>query len=136
LKGELLLARGRFDEAIVFARDSLKIWVPKMTLGQIRISQNYPVEQDILARAYLAKGDLERAAIEYERLVYFDPESNDRRMRNPRYRYRLGKVYEDMKRRGDAIEQYQSFLEVWKNADRNLPEYIDARRRLDALTGR
>ena len=29
-----------------------------------------------------------------------------------------------------AIEQYEKFLEIWKDADEDLPELIDARARL------
>jgi tetratricopeptide (TPR) repeat protein len=131
-KGELFLSHGLYDEAIEFVRDGLIAWIPGMNDMPLTI-HNFPLDQDIIARVYIAKGDLERAAAEYERLISFDPAVKERRIRNPRYRYRLAKVYEEMGRREEAIEQYERFLEIWKDADKDLPEYTDARRRLDRL---
>jgi tetratricopeptide (TPR) repeat protein/predicted Ser/Thr protein kinase len=133
-KGELFLARGQYDEAIEFVRDGLVGWIPGMKDMPLIIN-NFPLNRDTLARAYVAKGNLNRAAAEYEGLISFDPAGTDRRVRNPRYRYRLAKVYEEMGRREQAVEQYERFLEIWKSADRDLPEYADARRRLSALGG-
>jgi tetratricopeptide (TPR) repeat protein len=132
LKGELLLAQGRVDEAIAFMRAGPTTEKPPM-LDFDLLMHNMPFNRDLIARAYLAKGNLEEAAAEYERLIEFDPASSDRRLRNPRYRYRLAKVYEEMGRRDDAIVQYERFLEIWKHADPDMPEYVDAKKRLGVL---
>lgn len=129
---ELLLAQGRHDEAISLWHNSIIIETPKMR-DMALILHNFPLDWDTLARAYATKGDLDQAAEEYERLINYDPAGNDRRMRNPRYRCRLAKIYEEMGQQEQAIEQYERFLEIWKNADSDLPEYIDARQRLAAL---
>jgi len=45
----------------------------------------------------------------------------------------LGKIYE---KKGDtkfAIENYEKFLDLWKNADKDLPDLIDAKKRLAKL---
>jgi tetratricopeptide (TPR) repeat protein len=47
----------------------------------------------------------------------------------------LGKIYE---KKGDtqfAIENYEKFLDLWKNADEALPDLIDAKARLARLKG-
>jgi len=45
----------------------------------------------------------------------------------------LGKIYEQQSNRGKAIENYEKFLDLWKNADPGIPEVEDARKRLAGL---
>ena len=52
-----------------------------------------------------------------------------------KYHYRLAKLYEETEARKLAIMEYQRFLEIWKNADPDLPDLIDARQRLTKLQG-
>lgn len=135
IEGEVLLAAGRYDEAIALISDSLSLRIPTM-VGEAEVMvHNMPLDGDVLARAYLARGDLDAAAGEYRRLIEFRPDSNNRRLRNPLYHYRLGKLYEKMGRPADAVDQHRRFLHYWRNADRNLDEYVDARKRLRALEG-
>ena len=51
----------------------------------------------------------------------------------PRSFYLLGKIYEQTGDRNLALKYYTKFLEMWKNADEDLPELIDAQKRLDSL---
>jgi tetratricopeptide (TPR) repeat protein len=88
---------------------------------------------DVLARIYRQKGELEKAIVEYERMMTFDPESQERRLIHPVYHYRLAKLYEEKGKKGRAIEQYQKFLSLWKDADPCIAEIEDARKRLAGL---
>jgi len=45
----------------------------------------------------------------------------------------FGRIYEDMSLNGKAIENYEKFLDLWKNADSDLTELKDAKERLAAL---
>jgi hypothetical protein len=45
----------------------------------------------------------------------------------------LGKIAEQRGWPGKAIEYYEKFLEIWKDADPGLPEVEDAKARLSAL---
>ena len=49
--------------------------------------------------------------------------------------YILGQAYEAKGDKNKAIENYEKFLEIWKDADDDLPDLIDARKRLANLEG-
>lgn len=48
--------------------------------------------------------------------------------------YLLGTAYQQAGRNDDAIVQFETFLELWKDADPVLKEIPDARKRLEQLT--
>ena len=87
----------------------------------------------VLARAYWKKGNLDKAASEYERLTTIDPKNQVRYLIHPLYHYRLGRVSEEKGDRAKALVQYEKFLETWKDADERFPEKADARKRLNRL---
>jgi hypothetical protein len=47
----------------------------------------------------------------------------------------MGKIYEEKGDTKSAIRSYQKFLDLWKNADEDLPDLIDAKKRLAGLKG-
>ena len=47
--------------------------------------------------------------------------------------YHLGQIDEKLGDKAKSRENYQKFLDLWKNADRGLPEVKDARKRLAGL---
>jgi hypothetical protein len=47
--------------------------------------------------------------------------------------YHLGQIFEKLGDKAGARENYQKFLDLWKNADPGLPEPADARTRLSSL---
>ncbi len=47
--------------------------------------------------------------------------------------FHLGKAYEQLEQRQEAIAKYEEFLHVWKDADEDIPELQEARERLRAL---
>ena len=51
----------------------------------------------------------------------------------PRSQMRKARAYEKLGRSDEAIEAYEEFLELWKNADEGIPERADAIIRLAAL---
>ena len=134
-QAEVLLAQGFPDKAIeLFEKTTLPISPGMLDITPL-ISYNTPFFKDIVARAYLQKGDVDRAITEYERLVTFDPNSRARFIVHPLYHYRLAKLYEQKGLKGKAIEQYQKFLDLCKDADPGQPEVEDAKKRLAGLKG-
>ena len=129
---EIMLADGTFDEAIAVGEKISPLGIVGMGYKEL-IAYNIPFLQDILARAYYRNGELNKAIAEYERLITFDPNSKDRRLIHPKYHYLLAKLYEEKDWKGKAIEQYEKFLEIWKNADKDLPELINAKARYTNL---
>ena len=51
----------------------------------------------------------------------------------PKKYYLKGKAYEGLGDNINAIESYEDFLRVWSNADEDLPEIVDAKKRLRSL---
>ena len=45
----------------------------------------------------------------------------------------LGRIYEQKGWQGKAIENFEKFLDLWKDADQGIPEVEEARQHLIAL---
>jgi serine/threonine protein kinase/predicted Zn-dependent protease len=86
-----------------------------------------------LAMAYNASGNMDKAQAEYERIVSSSSGRSDFGDVYARSFYELGKIYEQKDWKGKAIEHYEKFLDLWKNADSGFPEVEDAKKRLAAL---
>ncbi|KPK74783.1 MAG: hypothetical protein AMJ89_05460, partial [candidate division Zixibacteria bacterium SM23_73] len=87
-----------------------------------------------LARAYLESGRLGEAVTEFEKAL---SRYDDARVMVPIWAvkayYLLGLAYERSGWNKKAIEQYEEFLEIWKDADPGIPEVEDAKERLEKL---
>jgi tetratricopeptide (TPR) repeat protein len=94
-----------------------------------------PFVRDIVPRAYIQKGELDKAIAAYERLITFNPQGKDRRLIHPLNHYRLAKLYEQKSDKNKAVKQYRKFLNLWKDADPGIAEVEDARKRLAGLKG-
>jgi len=86
-----------------------------------------------LAEIYLKKGRLDEAVAELEKaLSRYDDDRIWTTMAVKAY-YLLGLAYEKSGWNKKAIEKYEEFLDIWKNADPGIPEVQDARERLKKL---
>jgi len=94
---------------------------------------NLPITRNSLAEAYHRFNKLDKAIAEYNRLITFDPASNDRYLINPRYHYYLGILYQEKGMNEKAAEQFRKFLDLWQDADPRFPEPADARKRLERI---
>jgi tetratricopeptide (TPR) repeat protein len=134
LLGEVLLAEGSIEKAVTVCESiSLFNMAPAPHFTDLLICYNVPFLKDLLAKAYLKNGDLDKAISEYEKLIIFDPEKEGRFLIHPKYHYRLAKIYEQKGDKAKAMEHYERFLDLWKDADPGIAEVEDAKKRLAGL---
>jgi tetratricopeptide (TPR) repeat protein len=87
-----------------------------------------------LARAYQEAGRLSDAVRTYERLHhYYDNTWGEDPVAAAVMLYYAGLAYESSGWNDKAIERYQEFLTLWKDADPGIPLAIDAEQRLERL---
>ncbi len=126
LTGLMKLEEEKFSEAIQdFKKD--------LSLGSYGPLNKSARVIDSLALAYYRSGDVEKAREEYERITSLTAgrlQLGDIYAKNF---YKLGKIYEEQGNRAKAIEHFEKFLGLWKDADPGIPEVTDARKRLAVL---
>jgi serine/threonine protein kinase/Tfp pilus assembly protein PilF len=127
-RGIVELAVGNIDSAIVHfeaALESIRGW--DLSDAPVRF---------FLAEAYLEKGRLKNAADQWERnLRKYNGDTAIYSLWMATGKYKLALAYEELGERVKAIERYEEFLEIWKDADPDLEKVPDARRRLARLKG-
>jgi tetratricopeptide (TPR) repeat protein len=132
MSAEAALAGNSVEEAIG-AGEKIEFEALKTVNAPNIIPYNFPFLKDVLAQAYWKKGDLDKAAAEYERLTTISPKNNLRFLIPPLYHYRFGRVLEQKGDRARARLEYEKFLKYWADADARFTELKDARARLAAL---
>jgi serine/threonine protein kinase/predicted Zn-dependent protease len=86
-----------------------------------------------LAEIYLNKGRLDEAVSQLEKALSRYDDDRVWSSRAVKAYYLLGLAYEKSGWTKKAIEQYEQFLDIWKNADPGIPEVTDAKERLRKL---
>jgi len=120
--GCILQAEGNIDEAIA-------------ELGRAPVQNEGFYARFKLAQAYLRQGSLDRAVTLLEKLISrYDYARALEPCKSVMCYYLLGQAYEQSGWKEKAIEKYQTFLEIWKDADPGIKEIDDARARLAGLS--
>jgi len=128
LQGHIALESGDFAKAIELFENAIT-WLPYDPSSR-RADFFEP-----LAWAYLKMGNLHKAIEVYDRIT---------RLKLGRFGYSdiyaesfymIGKIYEQQSDTAKAIEHYEKFLDLWKDADPGIAEVEDARERLAGLKG-
>jgi len=86
-----------------------------------------------LAEIYLKTGRLDEAVSELEKALSRYDDDRVWSYRAVKAYYLLGLAYEKSGWNKKAIQQYEEFLDIWKNADPGIPEVADAKERLKKL---
>ncbi len=114
LRGQQALQTGQPEVALTHFKAAQQA-------GGISWAIDTPIEGP--GKTYLQLGRVEEAIAEYERLLKLNPHWAPAL-------YALGQAY-DHKGEGDkARAAYQRFLQVWREADANIPEILAARQRM------
>lgn len=88
----------------------------------------------LLGRAYFALSDWPAVIKEYEaQLKIYDYEHIRHIIWHNSMHYYLGIAYEESQMHDKAVQQYQTFLDIYKNADPEIPNLTDAAARLTKL---
>ena len=131
LQAEILLAEGAIEKAITTCEKSSPLG--GTVEAPLLVLYNVPFLKDVLARVYRQNGEIDQAIAEYKRLITFDHKREERYLIHPKYYFRLAELYEQKGEKAKAIDHYEKFLNLWKNADPDILEVIEAKKRLSEL---
>jgi tetratricopeptide (TPR) repeat protein len=120
--GLLEFAKGNVDEALRYMEKSIERGDPYLHLRSI--AAEMAIEAGRLGDAV---GLLEAALTRYDAVRAITP------IWSVKAHYLLGRAYEGSGWTTKAVEQYETFLHIWKDADPGIPALEDARRRLAGL---
>lgn len=119
--GWVELAKGNVSAAITHLEKAAKV------------STDFIVHYQ-LAKSYLKAGRLGEAVGEFEKILpRYDENRTYVLIWAVKAHYLLGLAYEKSGWNNKAIEKYQEFLDIWKNADPGIAEVEDAKQRLANL---
>jgi tetratricopeptide (TPR) repeat protein len=121
LMGRIELAKSCYPGAIAFLEKCPQLVYPTSDLQMIYA--------DSLGLAYFQSGDLEKAREEYQRIRSLQGRFEYGNIYVKSF-YMLGKIYEQQGDTAKAIEHYETFLDLWKDADPGIAEVDDTRERL------
>lgn len=116
--GALALLERQPDKAVAHFKEAL---------GHLPPSSGLDLYEDCLANAYLALARPDEAIGEYRRILHLNPNY-------PLAQYHLAQAYEGKGKVEQARAAYEMFLQIWKGADADIPEVVDARKELIALS--
>ncbi len=128
LMGMIELERENLTEAIVYFDRALSLLPFQHSEQDDQALFIYP-----LALTYYKAGDLEKAQEQFQKIISLTTGRLFFGDIFAKSYYMLGKIYQEKGWGEKAIEHYTRFLELWKDADPEIPELEDARDRLTQL---
>jgi tetratricopeptide (TPR) repeat protein len=132
LVGSIEIARENFPAAIESLKIATSLMPAQRNIDNLN-DQAFFIEP--LAFAYYKNGELEKAQETYEQLISLTLGRIHWGYEYVKSFYMLGKIFEEKGWKGKAIEHYDKFLELWKDADPGIEEIEDAGKRLAELKG-
>ncbi|MFB0564705.1 MAG: protein kinase [Candidatus Aminicenantaceae bacterium] len=129
LMGRIELKKESFTKAV----ENFKKAISLLPFQRNPTSDYHALFIEPLALAYYKQGELEKARYECERIISLTLGRLGYGDIYAKSFYMLGKIYEQQDSTGKAIEHYQKFLDLWKDADPGIAEVKDAKKRLAGL---
>jgi len=123
LLGMIELKSKKFSKAI-------KLFKKAIALDRI---ESHAIFIAPLGLAYYKSGNLDMARKEFERIISLTAGRLDYGDIYAKSFYMLGKINEQQGNKAKAIEHYEKFLDLWKDADPGIPEVEDAKKSLAEL---
>jgi serine/threonine protein kinase/Tfp pilus assembly protein PilF len=130
LMGQIAFERGELSNALIHFKEALSL-LPFQYPEEKRIGHALFI--DSLASTYYKQRDFDKAREEYEKIISLTIGRLYYGDLYARSFYMLGKIYQEKGLEEKAKENYQKFLDIWKNADSEFPELRDARKHMSSL---
>jgi tetratricopeptide (TPR) repeat protein len=128
-QGMIALKEKNFDKAIEYFRKAISVLPYQSRAGR----DGHIQFMWGLALAYFESGDPDSAQQEFEKITALTTGRVDWGNLYAKSYYMLGRIFEKKGWEGKAIENYEKFLDLWKDADPGLVEVEDAKKRLAQL---
>jgi len=129
LEGMIAVARKSWDEAVsAFSKAAETLPQQHYELG------HQAVYFESLASALFQRGDLELARAQYEKVIALTSGWLTAGHAYAKSLYQLGRICQEKDERDKAEEYFQSYLNIYRGADLNLPNVEDARKRLASIS--
>ena len=126
LNSEIELFKGNFSQAVDLSQQAIGL----LQYAPPTFDASYI---NTMALAYFRSGEFNLALSEYKRITSLTMGRLERGDIYAKSFYMLGKIYEELGGPAKAIENYEKFLDLWKNADPGISEVEDAKHRLAGL---
>lgn len=134
LSGMIELEKGNYSQAIDLIQKAYNLTffkqIPEPNESLFKTNAQF---MESLAIAYYRAGDLDKALEQCENIISLTAGGMFYGDIYSKSIYLAGKIYEKKGNKNKAIEHYETFLELCKNADPGITEVDDARKQLKAL---
>jgi serine/threonine protein kinase/Flp pilus assembly protein TadD len=130
LMGMIEFGKGNYNDAQRYQERALSLLPFQVPYNTLFL--DHAVFHNALAMTYLKLGELDKAQEQYEKLASLTVGRLKFGAIYAKSYYGLGQIFEQKGMRDKAIEHYEKFLDLWKDADQGLPEVEDAKMRLAA----
>ncbi len=129
LLGMIEFSRGNYSQSIPFlSRAEQSLYAPEDNFPRIQ-----PFFIFALAQAYYKTNNFQKAQETFEKIHSLHYGRIDDGDFYARSLYWLAKIFDQRSQRDKAIDHYEKFLHLWKDADPGIPEVEDAKSRLAEL---